>query len=119
MRARRYADGEEVDGRLTLHVCWQTLLEQIKVLLSGGKRTLPETTPTVGLNVSRCDYHGMQCQFWDLGGAEDLQRLWEQYYAASHAVLFVVDSTDLARMAQVRTALGIRGGEGKSPHSVL
>ena len=32
--------------------------------------------------------------FWDLGGQEELQALWDKYYAECHAVIYTVDSND-------------------------
>lgn len=64
---------------------------------------------TVGLNVSKCDMNGIQCQFWDLGGGAELSKLWSKYYEEAHAVLFVIDSTTVAeedRLKKLRNILG-------------
>lgn len=57
--------------------------------------------------VSKCNFQGVQCQFWDLGGGGDLPKLWKKYYAEAHAVLFVIDSvsieTDRLREALSKT----------------
>jgi ADP-ribosylation factor related protein 1 len=31
--------------------------------------------------------------FWDLGGQAGLRSIWDKYYAESHAILYVVDSS--------------------------
>lgn len=98
----------------------QTLLEQIKSLLSDTpERELPETAPTIGLNgnsqsvasfnsclVSKCDFQGVICQFWDLGGGGDLKSLWQRYYQDAHAVFFVIDSSDRKRVQEASEAFG-------------
>jgi ADP-ribosylation factor related protein 1 len=37
----------------------------------------------------------MYLKIWDVGGQLSLRRLWTSYYKSAHAVIFVVDSTDL------------------------
>lgn len=53
--------------------------------------------------MSKCEFNGVQCQFWDLGGGGDLPKLWKKYYAEAHAVVFVVDSENIeaGRLCQV------------------
>jgi ADP-ribosylation factor related protein 1 len=47
-----------------------------------GKITLPSTI----------------LQFWDLGGQRDIRTIWEKYYDECHAVAYVVDAADQARL---------------------
>lgn len=95
-----------------------TLLEQLKHRYSlrarkeanGGD---PGTTnladakilPTVGQNVGRIKYDKVMLKLWDLGGQESLRELWDKYFYDAHAVVFVVDSTDRARMEECRDEL--------------
>ncbi|XP_053985254.1 ADP-ribosylation factor-related protein 1 isoform X2 [Hylaeus volcanicus] len=51
-------------------------------------------TTTVGLNIGKIDIAGVRFNFWDLGGQEELRSLWDKYYAESHAVIYIVDSSD-------------------------
>ena len=47
-------------------------------------------------------------QVWDLGGQDQLRKVWTTYYVGSHGVVLVVDSMDRARMqAGARTAEGV------------
>jgi ADP-ribosylation factor related protein 1 len=52
--------------------------------------------PTVGLNTVKFMFDGCDVMLWDLGGAEELQTIWNGYYADCHAVIFLVnyDETD-------------------------
>jgi len=38
--------------------------------------------------------------FWDLGGQEELQALWDKYYAECHGVIYTVDSNDRDRVEE-------------------
>lgn len=84
-----------------------TLLSQIKALFNtlvdpAGQTgdatpsdTAGNTVPTVGQNVATIDLPDMYLKIWDVGGQMSLRRLWTSYYKSAHAVVFVVDSTDL------------------------
>lgn len=56
--------------------------------------------------VGRVDMHGVRLNFWDLGGQEDLQVLWDKYYAECHAVVYIVDSSDVDRLQESKEAFG-------------
>ncbi|WAR23619.1 ARFRP-like protein [Mya arenaria] len=47
---------------------------------------------------------GVKLKFWDLGGQEELQSLWDKYYAESHAIIYVVDSSDKERIDESKEA---------------
>lgn len=76
-------------GKTTFH-------EQAKALF------LPEhpdpklkTVPTVGQNVSTLTLPDMYLKIWDVGGQLSLRKLWQSYYASCHAIVFIIDSTDI------------------------
>lgn len=52
----------------------------------------------VNTSVGRVALDTANLQFWDLGGQRELRTLWPKYYSECHAVCFIVDSTDTARM---------------------
>jgi len=76
------------------------LLEQFKTQTKSSYKGIPleKVTPTIGLNVGRVDSRGVRLIFWDLGGQEELQELWEKYYHEAHGIVFVIDSTDKTRL---------------------
>lgn len=37
----------------------------------------------------------MYVKMWDVGGQHSLRKLWESYYSSCHAIVFVIDSTDI------------------------
>ena len=75
-----------------------TLLEQIKALYaSHDAHHEPHlnTVPTVGQNVSVIELKDCYLRIWDVGGQHSLRGLWQSYYDSCHAIVFVVDSTDI------------------------
>jgi len=61
-------------------------------------KNLGKITTTVGLNIGKIDTNGFRLNFWDLGGQQELQALWDKYYQECHAVIYVVDSNDRERI---------------------
>ncbi|ROT35845.1 ADP-ribosylation factor family protein [Sodiomyces alkalinus F11] len=76
-------------GKTTFH-------EQVKSLfLPSHPDPKLKTVPTVGQNVSTIDLPDMYLKIWDVGGQLTLRKLWQSYYASAHAIVFIVDSTDI------------------------
>lgn len=53
------------------------------------------TVPTVGQNVSTITLPDMYLKLWDVGGQLSLRALWHSYYSSCHAIIFIIDSTDI------------------------
>ncbi|CEJ93197.1 Putative ADP-ribosylation factor family protein [[Torrubiella] hemipterigena] len=76
-------------GKTTFH-------EQIKSLfLPNAPEPKLKTVPTVGQNVSTLPLPDMYLKVWDVGGQLTLRNLWQSYYASCHAIVFIIDSTDV------------------------
>ncbi|KAH8865712.1 ADP-ribosylation factor-related protein 1 [Schistosoma japonicum] len=77
-----------------------TYLERAKINFVPNYKSIPmqKITTTVGLN------SGIRLKFWDLGGQEELQSLWDKYYAESNGVIYVIDSADSDRFNESRNA---------------
>jgi ADP-ribosylation factor related protein 1 len=76
-------------GKTTFH-------EQVKALFSPtGAPPKLATVPTVGQNVSTTTLPDMYLKMWDVGGQHSLRKLWQSYYSSCHAIVFVIDSTDI------------------------
>ncbi len=54
-----------------------------------------QTVPTVGQNVSTITVPDGYLKIWDVGGQLSLRKLWQSYYASCHAIVFIIDSTDI------------------------
>lgn len=37
----------------------------------------------------------MYLKIWDIGGQHSLRKLWQSYYTSCHAIVFIIDSTDI------------------------
>lgn len=37
----------------------------------------------------------MYLKIWDVGGQLSLRKLWQSYYSSAHAIVFILDSTDI------------------------
>lgn len=72
-----------------------TLLEQIKAAHSTHAHPNLKTVPTVGQNVTTITLPDMYLKIWDVGGQHSLRGLWQSYYTSCHAIVFVIDSTDI------------------------
>lgn len=55
------------------------------------------TVPTVGQNVATIPLPEMYLKIWDVGGQLTMRRLWQSYFGSCHAIVFVVDSTDVGQ----------------------
>ena len=79
-----------------------TFLESAKTTFTKDYRGVnpSKITATVGLNIGNITVDGVVLNFWDLGGQEELQALWDKYYAECHAVIYTVDSNDRERMQE-------------------
>lgn len=58
----------------------------------------------------------MYLKIWDIGGQLTLRNLWKSYYASAHAVVFVIDSTDLGEGSDWED-LGLNAAAPKSRKS--
>lgn len=60
------------------------------------------TIPTVGQNVSLIPLSSpsIYLKLWDIGGQSTLRSLWKSYYSSAHAIVFVIDSTDVPRIGR-------------------
>ncbi|KAJ2712896.1 ADP-ribosylation factor protein 3 [Coemansia spiralis] len=100
-----------------------TLLEKVKHQATGVSGMAPDKIqPTVGVNIVKVHRERRVIRFMDLGGQKDLRGIWDSYFADCHAVAFVVDSGDSARMGEARAVLlglAARAGLAGVPFLVL
>ncbi|KAM8977017.1 ADP-ribosylation factor-like protein 13B [Pelodytes ibericus] len=74
--------------------------------VKGMKGEMPEdVTPTFGFSKADFKYGKFDLTVFDVGGGKRIRGIWKNYYAESHGVVFVVDSTDVARMGETRELL--------------
>lgn len=63
------------------------------------------TIPTVGFNVESVTYKNVKFNVWDVGGQDKIRPLWRHYYSGTQGLIFVVDSSDTARLEEARSEL--------------
>ncbi|GME25087.1 Ras GTPAse [Neofusicoccum parvum] len=90
-----------------------TLLEQIKAVHSNNLHPKLKTVPTVGQNVSTITLPDMYLKIWDVGGQHSLRGLWQSYYTSCHAIVFVIDSTDIGDADLAALADGEEDTDGR------
>jgi len=83
-----------------------TFLEQTKTKFTKNYKgmNLNKITATVGLNIGKIDVGGARLMFWDLGGQEELQSLWDKYFAECHGIIYIIDSADKDRIEESKAA---------------
>merc|ERR1719329_2012263 len=59
------------------------------------------TIPTIGFNVETVEYKNISFTMWDVGGQDRIRPLWRRYYQGTNGLIYVVDSNDRDRPANV------------------
>ena len=81
---------------------------------SSSRPIIGKTVPTVGQNVSTLPLPDMYLKIWDVGGQLALRKLWQSYYSSCHAIIFIIDSTDIGDGNLDRLSLSFGGASGGS-----
>lgn len=63
------------------------------------------TQPTVGSNVETIEHNNVRLQCWDLAGQTAFRKGWNTFFQGTDAILFIVDSSDRARIGEARSEL--------------
>ncbi|KFO86497.1 ADP-ribosylation factor-like 13B, partial [Buceros rhinoceros silvestris] len=64
-----------------------------------------DVAPTVGFSKIDLKQGRFEVTIFDLGGGRRIRNIWRNYYAESYGVIFVVDSSDIARMEETKQAM--------------
>ena len=64
---------------------------------------MPNSVPTIGLNIETVEFRDYNLTFWDVGG--QATKLWKHYFDSVDGLVFVIDSTDSSRMARAKSEL--------------
>jgi small GTP-binding protein len=102
---------------------WSTLWtffrsREVRIIMVGldgaGKTTIlgrlklgetQTTIPTIGFHVDTVEYKNLKLTMWDVGGQFRLRTLWHHYFQNCDAIIYVVDSSDRARVAEAAQEL--------------
>ncbi|KAM6438855.1 ADP-ribosylation factor-like protein 13B [Rhynochetos jubatus] len=64
-----------------------------------------DVAPTVGFSKIHFQQGRFEVTLFDLGGGKQIRSIWRNYYAESHGVIFVVDSSDVGRMEETKETM--------------
>ena len=78
-----------------------------------------DTIPTIGFNCETIEYRGHSITLWDVGGQDKIRRLWRRHLEGTSAVIWVMDSADRERMAEVRDELHKLMSESELASAIL
>lgn len=98
---RKHDEKGGIDEVLTMIFC------RLPAILYKLKLTNQDVTtiPTVGFNVESVTYKNVKFNVWDVGGQDKIRPLWRHYYSGTQGLIFVVDSSDTARLEEARSEL--------------
>lgn len=56
------------------------------------------SVPTIGFNVETVEFKNCKFNVWDVGGQDKIRGMWRHYYQNTEGLIYVVDSSDKARL---------------------
>merc|ERR1711862_341615 len=56
--------------------------------------------PTQGFNIKSLVHDGFKLNVWDIGGQKTIRAYWSNYFEASDALVYVIDSSDSRRLEE-------------------
>ncbi|XP_029695895.1 ADP-ribosylation factor-like protein 6 isoform X2 [Takifugu rubripes] len=80
-----------------------TIINQLKP----SNTQTQEIVPTIGFNIEKFKSSSLSFTVFDMSGQSRYRNLWEHYFKETHAVIFVVDSSDKLRMVVAKEELDI------------
>lgn len=64
-----------------------------------------QTIPTIGFNCEHIKFGRLSFVGWDIGGQDNIRKMWHNYFENADAVVFVIDSNDRRRFKAVKEEL--------------
>lgn len=77
-----------------------TLVRRLK-----GDLDLSKVMPTLGFNIDTLIHRSYSLNIWDIGGQKTLRPYWRNYFESTDAIIWVIDSTDRARLSDTSIEL--------------
>ncbi|XP_046814792.1 ADP-ribosylation factor-like protein 13B isoform X1 [Vespa crabro] len=62
--------------------------------------------PTMGFRIVCLKYKSYAIKIYDLGGSIQIRSLWPKYYNDIHGLIYVVDASDISRLAENKVVFG-------------
>ncbi|XP_075896100.1 ADP-ribosylation factor-like protein 6 isoform X3 [Nelusetta ayraudi] len=79
-----------------------TIINQLK---PPNSQPPQDIVPTIGFSIEKFKSSSLSFTVFDMSGQGRYRNLWEHYYKESHAIIFVVDSSDKLRMVVAKEEL--------------
>mmetsp|Transcript_20503 Transcript_20503/g.41028 ORF Transcript_20503/g.41028 Transcript_20503/m.41028 type:complete len:190 (-) Transcript_20503:19-588(-) len=69
--------------------------------------------PTQGFNIKSLMHDGFKLNVWDIGGQKSIRPYWRNYFDATDALIYVIDSADRRRLEETGVELQLLLDEDK------
>merc|ERR1719248_525648 len=70
------------------------------ILKKLSEEDISHVMPTQGFNVKSLVQDGFKLNVWDIGGQKTIRPYWSNYFEASDALIYVIDSSDRRRLEE-------------------
>ena len=80
---------------------------------------IDEVSPTLGFHIKSLSFRGYRLNVWDIGGQRSLRSYWRNYFEQTDGLVWVVDSADRRRLADMLSELKAILGEEKLAGATL
>ena len=70
------------------------------ILKAMSEEDISTIMPTQGFNIKSLSQDGFKLNVWDIGGQKAIRPYWKNYYDNTDALIYVVDSSDEARIGE-------------------
>ena len=70
------------------------------ILKAMSEEDISTIMPTQGFNIKSLSQDGFKLNVWDIGGQKAIRPYWKNYYDNTDALIYVVDSSDEARIKE-------------------
>lgn len=68
---------------------------------------IDQISPTLGFNIKTLQHAGFKLNIWDVGGQTSLRSYWRNYFEQTDGLIWVVDSSDRARLLDCKAELQV------------
>jgi len=70
------------------------------ILKKLSEEDITHIMPTQGFNINSLVHDGFKLNVWDIGGQKTIRPYWSNYFEASDALVYVIDSSDRRRLEE-------------------
>merc|ERR1711879_803736 len=70
------------------------------ILKKMSEEDISHIMPTQGFNIKTLVHEGFKLNVWDIGGQKTIRPYWSNYFEASDALIYVIDSSDRRRLEE-------------------